>query len=412
MSSPAQRAGSLIAEQLPDRPLPRGAGGRQAIVERAVAGRRPRPRWRPAVALAVAAALVVAVVILWPAPARPLAFVVGEERVPGVVGAQVAPVRDEGLAIRFSEGSTVQLAADARARVAEVNDHGAAIVLESGEAHVDIVSRPESSWRVLAGPYSVLVHGTSFDVEYVTAQERLRVRMRHGRVHVQGPGLGPGVVLVDQQQLDHCAGCDEPKEAPPATASAVRPPTTEARAAKRPPAVVEPASTTPHVAPSVGAPSETDSSPPLWRRLLASGERAEALASAQDVGLDSVLAEATVDEQMDLADAARFSGRTVAARRILLSLRSRFGGTPQAASAAFVLGRMAESSAPREALTWYETYGREAPSGPLAPEAMGRRLVVLERLGEGAAARAAASSYLRNHPDGPYVGLARKVAKH
>src|SRR5690606_7310076 len=131
--------------------------------------------------------------------------------------------------------------------------------------------------------------------------------------------------------------------------------------------------------------------------------------AAERRGIGAFLTSASADELRALADAARFTGRAGLSRRALLALRSRFAGTRPAAGSAFLLGRLADDGgAPHEAIEWYD---RElAESGPLAAEALGRKLIALHRLGRTNDARAVASDYLRRFPDGPYAPQARDLS--
>ena len=98
--------------------------------------------------------------------------------------------------------------------------------------------------------------------------------------------------------------------------------------------------------------------------------------------------------------------------RALVALRERFAGTPAAEEAAFLLGRLAEDShEPRAtALGWYDVYLDEAPRGPYAAEALGRRLLLLiDAAGNTGAVRATAREYLERHPTGPYASRARAI---
>lgn len=134
------------------------------------------------------------------------------------------------------------------------------------------------------------------------------------------------------------------------------------------------------------------------------------VAEAEAIGIDTVLGSSSLADVGALADAARFVGKGAIASRALHMIRTRFPGTARAASAAFVLGRSAEDSGQSaSALSWYDTYLAEAPGGALAPEALGRRMLALRRMGNTAAAKHAAEVYLQRFPHGPYSGVAREM---
>src|SRR5262249_18613403 len=110
-----------------------------------------------------------------------------------------------------------------------------------------------------------------------------------------------------------------------------------------------------------------------------------------------------------LGDVARLSGHTGQARLAYIALRDRFAATPEAADAAFALGRLAlEKEGDRVAAQrWFETHLRERPQGPLAAAALGR-LMELEG-GDPDRATLLAREYLKKYPNGPHAASAHKV---
>jgi hypothetical protein len=114
-----------------------------------------------------------------------------------------------------------------------------------------------------------------------------------------------------------------------------------------------------------------------------------------------------------LADAARYTGAPALATQALLSLRSRFGDTPQGAAAAFLLGHTAESIGDFAAAErWYTTYLSESPHGGLAGEALAGKMLVAARIGPPARAKALAREYLTRYPEGTAAAAAHKLAGH
>jgi TolA-binding protein len=114
---------------------------------------------------------------------------------------------------------------------------------------------------------------------------------------------------------------------------------------------------------------------------------------------------------MALADAGRFFGPSKRAVAALVSLRERFPGSVAAGTAAFTLGRIVfeNDHAYARAASWFETYMREQPSGPLMGDAFGRLMEARLRSGDTKGARASAEQYLRRFPGGPYAGEARGI---
>jgi len=115
-----------------------------------------------------------------------------------------------------------------------------------------------------------------------------------------------------------------------------------------------------------------------------------------------------------LADAGRYAKRTDVARRALAAERSRFPSSPEAHTAAFLLGRFSDDSSalPDAAVGWYDTYLSESPNGPLASEALGRKMMALKRMSQSDKASAAAEEYLRRFSRGPYAAHARELVLH
>jgi TolA-binding protein len=134
------------------------------------------------------------------------------------------------------------------------------------------------------------------------------------------------------------------------------------------------------------------------------------LADADRRGIDRVLTESTATELAALADAARYARRQEVARRALTAQRARYPGSMQARDAAFFLGGLAEGQKDDPvSLEWYDVYLGESPNGAYAPQALGRKMMLLQRLRGPASARAVATEYLARFPEGPYAGSANKL---
>jgi len=113
-----------------------------------------------------------------------------------------------------------------------------------------------------------------------------------------------------------------------------------------------------------------------------------------------------------LGDAARYTGRTDLAERVYRKLRERFPSSPEARTAAFLLGRIAEEQehATGEAVRWYDVYVAEAPAGGFAADALGRKMILVSRLQGRDAARPLAERYLERFPNGTYSAAAHDLA--
>jgi TolA-binding protein len=111
-----------------------------------------------------------------------------------------------------------------------------------------------------------------------------------------------------------------------------------------------------------------------------------------------------------LADAARYARRPDLARRALIAQRERYPGSMQARDASFFLGGLAEGQKNDAAsLEWYDVYLGENTNGAYASQALGRKMMLVQRLTGPESARPIATEYLARFPDGPYAGSAARV---
>jgi transmembrane sensor len=148
-----------------------------------------------------------------------------------------------------------------------------------------------------------------------------------------------------------------------------------------------------------------------WRSLAEAGRYADALTVVRSVGFLAACKGADAAELVMLSDLARYGRDYDAAAQALHILRQRFGGSRQAAHAAFALGKLQfdQDGSYSEAAWWFRTYLREQPGGALAREASGRLLEATSRTGDSAAARELAVQYLREYPNGPHAALANTI---
>lgn len=362
--------------------------------------------------VALVAAIGVKSLLVAHAPTAAIQFRVLPGDGPGQVGAYVAPTASSPVDLKFTEGSVVELEPGARARVAATTSRGATVLLETGRADVDVVHRKDAEWTIMAGPYSVRVHGTSFSVQFDPKSQLFELVMRSGVVSVEGPGISQPLQIRGAQRFVHHAGLGlEPElaaaAAPPATPADVNALRVQA----------EPDSAAPQVASSRGAnlaagsvASAGASQAVSWEAQVRRGEYGAVLRDAEARGVSRVLLTASSAELLALANAARFSGRADLGRDAYKAIRQRFSGSQASASAAFLLGRLTESTSATEAKHWYERYEQDAPKGALTAEAMGRRLVLTQTTGSRAEVLRLAEDYLKRFPDGPYAGVARKIA--
>jgi hypothetical protein len=148
---------------------------------------------------------------------------------------------------------------------------------------------------------------------------------------------------------------------------------------------------------------------PEWKRQAEGGHYGRAVTLVEEQGVDAAMGDASSDDLLLLADAARLVRRVELGRTVLQALRDKFKGTPDAMEAAFRLGRLEFDAQQYDAAArWFDAYVREAPQGPFAVEALGRRLDAWRRIGD-ARAFDAATQYLQSYPKGAYAPLAKQV---
>ncbi|AUX46465.1 uncharacterized protein SOCE26_079710 [Sorangium cellulosum] len=153
------------------------------------------------------------------------------------------------------------------------------------------------------------------------------------------------------------------------------------------------------------------SAAPRWRPLALDARYKDALAAAEREGFDAICGSASASDLHALGDAARLGGSSARAVQALAALRQRFPGSPEAASAAFLLGRIAQDQNKDHAgaASWFARYLSEHPAGAFAADAAGRLVEAEDRRGDPAAARRAAERYLAAYPSGSHAAYARRL---
>jgi hypothetical protein len=362
-----------------------------------------RPRWQVLAVLAAMVALALLAVLWIRRVPTAIAFEVGAPGAPGTVGEWIS-AGDVPVAVRFTDGTVVTLAAGGRLRVTEADAAGASMLIERGALHAVVVhAGHDTRWSILAGPFAIRVTGTTFDAAWDPAGETLRVHMEEGSVRVEGPEVPPertifaGEDLVisarDGRMTLTTARAPENDVAPPASPAAPLA------------ALAAPLAAASHLVPTASA--IPAASPPAWKGLAAAGKHREAIEAAERSGFRSQIDHAAGSDLLLLADAARFAGRPDRAREALLAFRSHPG--PRGTTA-FLVGKIVDDQggASAEAVTWFETYLREEPSGALADQALGR-ILEIERRRDAVAAREIAARYVAKYPNGAYAALARSL---
>jgi len=306
----------------------------------------------------------------------------------------------------FTGGTKLIFPRGSRGRLRSVGDGGVRIALEQGTASFDVTPHPHRRWLVEAGPFLVTVKGTAFTVSWDVAKERFELCLTRGRVAVSGPMSGGDINL----EAGHLLAVDLARAETLITE--IKPQTTTAEPRLGPAAPAAPA-LGPH-----GRDREHDHERSAgrdhdWSAALSAGRLDDILRDVAKAGLKVSLSRASEDELFALADAARYRRRTHWAREALLAVRRRFATSPRLVDTAYLLGRVEETSDRRipEALRWYEGYLAASPQGTYAPEAMGRRMILVGKWAGAAAAKPLAEDYLRRFPNGTYAGSARALRR-
>ena len=150
-----------------------------------------RNRWLFA-AVAATACVAVGIAAVFMTRPEPLTLTVSYDDEPGMTGQWIYAPAGEEVPIRFSDGTVVELQPKSGARVVEVNDRGAKILIEQGTAAVKVVHRSDSDWRLDVGPFDVHVTGTEFDVSWIPERQRFTLSLEEGEVLVTGPMISGG----------------------------------------------------------------------------------------------------------------------------------------------------------------------------------------------------------------------------
>jgi hypothetical protein len=360
----------------------------QKLTQRAVARRR-----RAQVGGGLMAALVVVALTAWFGFRDPAITYT-------VVGAAVVDgdhiVGGKRTALRFSDGSEFSLEPGTDARVSEVTQHGGRVSLVGG-ARVAIAKKAGAAWTVAAGPYTVRVTGTAFNVSWSPKEQTFELAMQSGSVVVEGPLIDGGIALKRGQRLSGGLGSQK------LVVEEMKP---EANAA--PTAALAP---TPAEEPTASAPGTSNQKAQQelgWAKSVAQGNFAEVLAEAEKRGVSNTLATAPLGELQALADAARYGRRTALARRVLLTERSRFPGSRAAVEAAFFLGRIVEDEG-GNAIEWYDRYLAESGNGSYASQALGRKMMIVYGRKGAEQTQKLAEDYVSRYPNGPYAAAAKKI---
>lgn len=376
--------------------------GRANLLAKVQAAPQQGARWSLALPVVAAALLTVIGWFAWPRS------VVGYD-VSGAAVAESGFVQasaSNGAHIQFEDGSAIKLEPLTRLRVGQQRARGASIQLEKGRIEVEVAATEGGADYIFeAGPYRVLVVGTAFDLSWDPERGAAVLSMKEGEVNVLGPRLESGFVLRAGQRLELA-----PEEVRLSDRLSDKASVSASNATNAEP---QAEALAPSSSASSGSGRSSASVPSAsararsWAEHVAAGDYEKVLEEVDARGESSVLASASIGDLMMLADAARYGARPALAAATLRAVRSRFAGTKSAASAAFLLGRMADDGGrASEALGLYEA--ALAEGSPFSAEALGRSML-LENKRNKSRAKQLADRYLASHPKGAYADVARSI---
>lgn len=368
---------------------------------------------RGVVLLAAAVVAAVALLALW--PRAPLSFTVEGGVASATTDGGMWLVTDDAPSVaRFSDGSTVRFAPESSGRFEAVRANGARVVLSGGELHLDIRHRDDTSWSIEAGPYVVRVTGTEFDVVWRPSHGAFVVSMQHGSVVVEGPLTPKGLVLSAGQHVQVADGVLRLGEGPaPLLASATTVSALSSSSVVAQPQQAATQAMSGSAEPAASVPPATSAvaseKPASLGSLVAAGKYAEVVKLANARGLEWVQSSASLEDLSALADAARYAKDGALARAALEAQRKRFGSTQVGRNATFLLGRLAEDGDGNtsRAIALYDEYLQTG--GSFAAEALGRKMLAVQRSKGDAGARPIAESYLEKYPKGAFASAARSI---
>ena len=251
---------------------------------------------------------------------------------------------DEAIAVRLSEGSTVEAAPHSALERVEGNEREVRIALHAGSAVFDVVPRAERLFAVQAGAVEVRVVGTAFEV--LRQDDRVQVAVSRGAVDVRR-----GEVITRVSAGERWEG-----------SSAV--PDTRV--------IAEPVSVVEEVAP----PSDVEEP-----------ERHPA-------------PRATADELFDEASTLRRQGQSRRAARSYARLLTRFPSDTRAPLVAFELGRLRLDSLgdARGAIRAFRKSIAADPSSAFAQDARARLVEAYAAAGDQRSCETSRDDFLRRYP--------------
>jgi transmembrane sensor len=357
---------------------------------RGVQARRARPSRRAWLALAAPAlaALVVGVMRHRAPPPAAVALPEGALRLVDGSGVTASRLRNDTGAptsLRLSDRSTLTL--HPAASLLPTRNDGQAMELElrQGTADFEVTPGGPRRWRIACGLATVTVVGTAFTLEREVSS--LRVRVSHGTVWVDGAWVPGGHrVLTAGQSL----AVLRPAPAPAPTVAAA-----------------------PAPAPTRPAPRVVPPAPPAWRAQAQRGDVRGAWDSLGDQGFARESHTASPAVLLELADVARRTRHHDLAAPLLERFVREHPEHPEAAMAAFTLGRdeLSLRARPASAATWFQRALALRPPRSLEEDLRARLAEAHLAAGDREAACAVARESLAAFPQGRHASRLAQVCE-
>ena len=372
-------------------------------------------------------------------------------RLAGKPGKSLSTGPEERASIDFHNGSVVTLEENTAVAVVKSSTKEVRFDMAGGDLFVDVEGKESGQWVVVLGPFRVSVLGTRFFVSWRETSKILDVRVERGAVLVEGTTLGDrGIVVTGGNHfrangetgffvmndmtsryydpsspsllLENTARRERGSPEPPPlsdTQTTLVPSVNTAHTAAPRSGRSAPGHKIPQTTPvSKSAPTSVtarDADPqPDWRGLLERGDDTAIITAAARFGAGTLVETASLAELWRLMNAARRMERYPLTETLLLAVRQRFPGASKASLAAFVLGKInyygkGDADA---AAGWFRVYVDENPDGPLAEEALGRLIQILDERGKRAEASKLARAYIDKYPTGRLSSTVRSLLRH
>lgn len=325
---------------------------------------RPRKRWIAVIAATTTA--VAAAALLWTFSDTPgdggdtSSLVAAFE--PPVPAPSPVPAIPTMAAVALGDGSIATLHDGAKIELRPHSENEVRLAQATGRVHYDVRRGLDRTFIVEAGEVRVTVLGTAFWVTH--EPDAVRVTVEHGKVRVDRVTAG-------------------------ATAEAIAElgPGDELRVGTEPTAAVGDGEPAVEILDDP-APREPASKP---RKPSATPQR-------------------SIDELLDVADAARARGDLEAAATALREVVSQHGEDPRAYATGFSLAKVERARGRHGAAARaFVAVARRSPNGALTEDARAESAIAYFDAGEHDAARTAGNDYLTRHPGGAHAGRIERM---